>query len=83
MLIRNYFKYFGYVSLLELPIWLRYPSVSTLCPAFSRTEGWRRKPMAGKEFGAFKHTIERRFMQHPVVTKNEYTTWSHHTPHVL
>src|SRR5438093_887671 len=31
--------------------------------------------MAGKEFGAFKHTIERRFMQHPVVTKNEYTGW--------
>ena len=31
--------------------------------------------MAGTEFGAFKHTIERRFMQHPVVTKNEYTGW--------
>src|SRR5256885_4421228 len=31
--------------------------------------------MAGREFGAFKHTIERRFMQHPVVTKNEYTGW--------
>jgi hypothetical protein len=32
-------------------------------------------PMAGKEFGAFKRTIERRFMQHPVVRKNEYTAW--------
>jgi hypothetical protein len=31
--------------------------------------------MAEKEFGAFKHTIERRFMQHPVVTKNAYTGW--------
>jgi len=31
--------------------------------------------MAEKEFGAFKQTIERRFMQHPVVTKNEYTGW--------
>ena len=31
--------------------------------------------MAGKDFGAFKHTIERRFMQHPVVTNNEYTGW--------
>src|SRR5207248_9071458 len=31
--------------------------------------------MAGREFGAFKHTIERRFMQHPVVTKSEYTGW--------
>jgi len=31
--------------------------------------------MAGKEFGAFKQTIERRFMQHPVVTKNDYTGW--------
>src|SRR3977135_4156257 len=31
--------------------------------------------MAGKEFGAFQHTIERRFMQHPVVTKNAYTGW--------
>jgi pyrroloquinoline quinone (PQQ) biosynthesis protein C len=31
--------------------------------------------MAGKEFGAFKQTIERRFMQHPVVTHNAYTAW--------
>jgi hypothetical protein len=31
--------------------------------------------MAGKEFGAFKETIERRFMQHPVVTRNTYTGW--------
>src|SRR6185503_8557499 len=33
------------------------------------------RPMAGKDFGAFKQTIERRFMQHPVVTKNDYTGW--------
>ena len=31
--------------------------------------------MAGKDFDTFKRTIERRFMQHPVVTKNEYTGW--------
>src|SRR4051812_23597567 len=33
------------------------------------------EPMAGKDFGAFKHAIERRFMQHPAVTQNEYTGW--------
>jgi hypothetical protein len=32
-------------------------------------------PMAGKDFGTFKHTIERRFMQHQVVTNNDYTGW--------
>jgi hypothetical protein len=31
--------------------------------------------MAGKDFDAFKHTIERRFMQHPAVTDNGYTRW--------
>src|SRR5688500_594567 len=31
--------------------------------------------MAGKDFEAFKQTIERRFMQHPVVTGNAYTAW--------
>ena len=31
--------------------------------------------MAGKDFDMFKRTIERRFMQHPVVTKNDYTGW--------
>lgn len=31
--------------------------------------------MAGNNFDAFKKTIERKFMQHPVVTKNEYTAW--------
>ena len=34
--------------------------------------------MAGKEFDAFKHTIERRFMRHPVVTQNAYTGWFSH-----
>ncbi|RPH54648.1 MAG: hypothetical protein EHM89_18305 [Acidobacteria bacterium] len=31
--------------------------------------------MSGKNFDAFKQTIERGFMQHAVVTKNEYTDW--------
>src|SRR4029453_5765858 len=31
--------------------------------------------MGGKGFGAFRQTIERRFMQHPVVTHNTYTAW--------
>src|SRR5215472_6859407 len=31
--------------------------------------------MAEKNFDAFKETIERRFMRHPVVTNNEYTRW--------
>jgi hypothetical protein len=31
--------------------------------------------MAGKNFDAFKSTIEQRFMGHPVVTKNAYTKW--------
>jgi pyrroloquinoline quinone (PQQ) biosynthesis protein C len=31
--------------------------------------------MAGKDFEAFKHTIEQRFMGHPVVTDNAYTKW--------
>src|ERR687895_531495 len=31
--------------------------------------------MAGKNFEAFKQTIEREFMGHPVVTKNAYTAW--------
>src|SRR4249919_734318 len=31
--------------------------------------------MAGKNFEAFKKTIEREFMAHPVVTSNEYTAW--------
>jgi hypothetical protein len=34
--------------------------------------------MAGKDFDAFKHTIEREFMGHPVVKKNEYTAWFSH-----
>jgi len=34
--------------------------------------------MAGKEFGTFKQTIERRFMHHPVVTDNAYTEWFSH-----
>ena len=34
--------------------------------------------MAGKNFDAFKHTIEREFMGHPVVKKNEYTAWFSH-----
>jgi hypothetical protein len=34
--------------------------------------------MAGKNFDAFKHTIEREFMGHPVVKKNEYTAWFAH-----
>ena len=29
----------------------------------------------GKDFGAFKQTIEKRFMGHPVVTDNTYTKW--------
>ena len=31
--------------------------------------------MAGKNFEAFKKTIERKFMHHPVVTDNGYTAW--------
>ena len=34
--------------------------------------------MAGKNFDAFKHTIERDFMGHAVVKKNEYTAWFAH-----
>jgi hypothetical protein len=34
--------------------------------------------MADKNFDAFKHTIERAFMQHPVVTRNAYTAWFAH-----
>ena len=31
--------------------------------------------MAEKNFDAFKKTIEREFMHHPVVTNNAYTAW--------
>jgi hypothetical protein len=31
--------------------------------------------MAGKDFEAFKQTIEQKFMGHPVVTQNAYTAW--------
>jgi hypothetical protein len=31
--------------------------------------------MSGKNFDGFKQTIERGFMQHAVVTRNEYTNW--------
>src|SRR3954453_9958113 len=31
--------------------------------------------MGEQQFDAFKLTIERRFMQHPVVTHNAYTRW--------
>ena len=34
--------------------------------------------MAGKNFEAFKSTIEREFMGHPVVTNNQYTAWFSH-----
>src|SRR6476619_5280404 len=34
--------------------------------------------MAGKNFEAFKGTIEREFMGHPVVKKNDYTAWFSH-----
>ena len=34
--------------------------------------------MAGKNFAAFKNTIEREFMGHPVVKKNDYTAWFAH-----
>ncbi len=34
--------------------------------------------MAGKDFEAFKQTIEARFMGHPVVTDNAYTKWFSH-----
>jgi hypothetical protein len=34
--------------------------------------------MAAKNFGAFKTTIEREFMGHPVVTRNDYTAWFAH-----
>src|SRR5262245_49907069 len=30
---------------------------------------------AGKDFDAFKLTIEREVMQHPIVTRNAYTGW--------
>lgn len=31
--------------------------------------------MAAKHFDTFKQTIEREFMQHPIVTRNAYTKW--------
>jgi len=31
--------------------------------------------MADRDFDTFKKTIERKFMQHPIVTDNEYTAW--------
>src|SRR5688572_16754893 len=31
--------------------------------------------MTGKNFEAFKNTIEHKFMGHPVVTQNVYTAW--------
>jgi hypothetical protein len=31
--------------------------------------------MAGRDFAAFKHTIDQTFMHHPVVTQNAYTEW--------
>jgi pyrroloquinoline quinone (PQQ) biosynthesis protein C len=31
--------------------------------------------MAGNDFDGFRHVIEQKFMQHPVVTRNEYTAW--------
>jgi hypothetical protein len=34
--------------------------------------------MAGKNFDAFKQTIEHEFMGHPVVKKNDYTAWFAH-----
>ena len=34
--------------------------------------------MGEQQFDAFKQTIERRFMQHPVVTHNAYTSWFSH-----
>jgi hypothetical protein len=34
--------------------------------------------MAPKDFNAFKHTIEQKFMGHPVVTRNDYTGWFAH-----
>lgn len=34
--------------------------------------------MAGRDFDAFKLTIEREFMGHQVVTRNEYTAWFAH-----
>ena len=34
--------------------------------------------MTGKNFEAFKHTIEREFMGHPAVTRNQYTAWFSH-----
>src|SRR5262249_38459858 len=36
---------------------------------------WCEGPMGEKNFDAFKETIEWGFMQHPVVTSNEYTRW--------
>src|SRR6266853_445731 len=38
----------------------------------------RRYSMAGKNFEAFKQTIEQKFMGHPVVTRNDYTAWFAH-----
>src|SRR5438046_2706542 len=35
----------------------------------------REVSMAGKDFEAFKQTIEQKFMGHPVVTRNDYTAW--------
>src|SRR5262245_65742099 len=34
--------------------------------------------MAGKNYEAFKRTIEERVMQHPVITDNAYTEWFSH-----
>jgi hypothetical protein len=34
--------------------------------------------MAGKNFEAFRQTIEQKFMGHPVVTRNDYTEWFAH-----
>lgn len=34
--------------------------------------------MAAKNFEAFKQTIEREFMAHPAVTRNEYSAWFSH-----
>src|SRR5262245_63106158 len=34
--------------------------------------------MSGKDFDAFKQTIAREFMGHPVVTNNAYTKWFAH-----
>jgi hypothetical protein len=34
--------------------------------------------MSGKNFDAFKQTIEQKFMGHPAVTRNDYTEWFAH-----